>query len=373
MNHDESKSKVSAHNLGQVGGKQDGATEACSLHVARSDSVADSQDGVKCEQLPMNYKEAGVDIAAGEALVKKIKHKVGATYGPRVKSGVGGFACLYQCADRLLAAGTDGVGSKVLLAQSLNQHSTIGIDLVAMCVNDILCVGARPLFFMDYLAVGKLELSIAEKIVEGITRGCHLSGAALIGGETAEMPDLYQPGKYDLAGFAVGEVAPEDVLDGNRIREGDTLIGLASSGFHSNGYTLIRKLMGKDETLARELLTPTTIYWKALRELLSGKLLHALAHITGGGWQNIARANPRFDYVIENDEHWRAAPECMQFLCKKSKLPREELYHTFNMGIGMVLATPAPEEVLQHLHAQDMPAYDLGTVKTGTGRVVLDF
>ena len=231
----------------------------------------------------MNYREAGVDIAAGEALVEKIKDKVKATYGPRVKAGVGGFASLYQCGDRFLAAGTDGVGSKVLLAQSLNEHSTIGIDLVAMCVNDILCVGARPLFFMDYLAVGKLEVSTAETIVEGITRGCHLSDAALIGGETAEMPGLYKPGEYDLAGFAVGEVAPEDVLDGNRIGEGDTLIALSSSGFHSNGYTLIQKLMGEDEALKRELLTPTTIYWKALCKLLPTPHLHALAHITGGG------------------------------------------------------------------------------------------
>ncbi len=322
---------------------------------------------------PLDYRRAGVNIAAGEALVKKIEAKVRTTYGERVKAGVGGFACLYQCGDRYLAAGTDGVGSKVCLAQKLGRHSTIGIDLVAMCVNDILCVGARPLFFMDYLATGKLDIATAEAIIEGIVEGCHLSGAALIGGETAEMPDLYPAGVYDLAGFAVGEVDPQQVIDGTNIRAGDTLIGLASTGFHSNGYTLIRQLMGEDEALMAELLTPTAIYWEALRELIEGRHLHGLAHITGGGQNNIARMNPRFDYHIENDEYWKAAPESMKYICRKSGLSQDELYHTFNMGIGMVLATSAPDSVLEHLRAHGQVAHLLGTVRPGQGRVVLSF
>jgi len=249
--------------------------------------------------MSITYKDAGVDIEKGDALVEKIKLKVKSTYGDRVRSGVGGFACLYEVGDRLLAAGTDGVGTKLALAKKLDKHDTIGIDLVAMCVNDILCTGAQPLFFMDYLATGKLDVDTANHVLDGIVEGCLQSECALIGGETAEMPGMYGNGEYDLAGFAVGEVKPADVLDGSRVNEGDVLIGLPSSGFHSNGYSLVRKLIKDDETaLMQAALTPTKIYWKAIKGLLEKQLLNGVSHVTGGGLLNIPRINEGFAYQI---------------------------------------------------------------------------
>lgn len=319
---------------------------------------------------PLTYRDAGVDIEAGEALVEKIKAKVKSTYGERVVAGVGGFASLYQCGDRYLAAGTDGVGSKLKLAFDLNIHHTIGIDLVAMCTNDILCTGATPLFFMDYLAIGRLDVSIAEKIVEGVLEGCHQAGAALIGGETAEMPGIYREGEYDLAGFAVGEVFPGKILDGNLITEGDTLIGLPSSGFHANGFSLIRKLLNEgEEDLKRELLAPTLIYEKQVRELLERELIHGLAHITGGGFLNIPRMNNTFDYFIEDDTFWREAPPFMKFIIKRSGLSLPELQRTFNMGLGLVLATSYPNQVLEYLKEKELKGYLLGSVRRGQGQV----
>ena len=211
----------------------------------------------------LTYKDAGVDIEAGDLFVERIKEKVKRTCGERVVSGVGGFACLYDVdGERYLAAGTDGVGTKLLVAQKLGIHNSIGIDLVAMCINDILCTGARGLFFMDYLATGKLDVSVSEQIVEGIVDGCLQAKVALIGGETAEMPGMYGVGKYDLAGFAVGEVYKKDVIDGSRVQNGDAIVGIASSGIHSNGLSLAR-LLGReenDEEYWKELLVPTRIY-----------------------------------------------------------------------------------------------------------------
>ncbi len=320
----------------------------------------------------LTYKEAGVDIEAGEDLVEKIKAKVRSTYGERVVSGIGGFACLYQCGDRYLAAGTDGVGTKLKLAQELGQHRTIGIDLVAMCVNDILCTGAKPLFFMDYLATGKLDVGVAEDILEGIVEGCRQSQAALIGGETAEMPGFYQPGEYDLAGFAVGEVFPDKVLDGNLIGEGDALIGLPSSGFHSNGYSLLRKLVeDKEIALKEKLLIPTRIYWSEVRDLLSKGLIHGLSHITGGGFLNISRMNNRFDYIVESDFYWREAPEFMKLIGERCGTSLSELHRTFNMGIGLVLATSNPDQVLDELQDKGIKGHLIGVVQKGEGHVIL--
>src|SRR5690606_30350661 len=221
-------------------------------------------------ELTMNYKEAGVDVELGDQFVEKIKNLVGRTYNENVVSGVGGFAALYKIGhDRFLATGTDGVGTKVKIAAELNIHNTIGIDLVAMCANDIACTGARPMFFLDYLACGKLEPSIHVDVIAGIAKACEEVGMALIGGETAEMPGVYAAGIYDLAGFAVGEVYAKDLLSADKVKPGQQLIGIASSGFHSNGYSLIRKLVNDDEIeLKKKLLTPTKLYGPLIQKLL---------------------------------------------------------------------------------------------------------
>ena len=248
----------------------------------------------------MDYKEAGVDVEKGDAFVEKIKSFIKDTYTDEVVSGVGGFAALYSIdEDRYLAAGTDGVGTKVKLAQELNLHHTIGQDLVAMCMNDVICTGARPMFFLDYLACGKLDLEVHAKIVEGIAKACKEIKCALIGGETAEMPGVYAEGVYDLAGFAVGDVMKANWLGPDKVKAGDTLVGIASSGFHSNGYSLVRKLVKENETeLKKELLTPTKLYVNQVMQLLKIQRdnIHGLAHITGGGFHNIPRMNEELGY-----------------------------------------------------------------------------
>jgi len=323
----------------------------------------------------LSYKEAGVDIEKGDALVEKIKTRVRGTYGENVISGVGGFACLYRIAEnKLLAAGTDGVGTKLKIAQILNKHDTIGIDLVAMCVNDILCTGALPLFFMDYLATGTLDTGIADDIIAGVVDGCHQSGAALIGGETAEMPGMYQNGDYDLAGFAVGEVAEDRVIDGRQIAAGDTLISLPSSGFHSNGYSLIRKLVDmNDKALLEKCLTPTRIYKDAAAAVLTeAGLVSGMAHITGGGVLNIARMNADFDYHLSDMPQEGARPDVFDAVLKNSGIDTKELYRSFNMGIGFVIATSAPEKTIAALTAAGETPQVIGSVKNGTGQVLLD-
>ena len=321
----------------------------------------------------ISYKDSGVDIEKGDALVDKIKEKVKSTYGSRVRAGVGGFACLYEITPgKLLAAGTDGVGTKLKIAQLLNKHNTIGIDLVAMCVNDVLCTGARPLFFMDYFATGKLELNIGDEIIEGIVEGCKQSECALIGGETAEMPGMYPHGEYDLAGFAIGEVEEKDLIDGSNLKEGDTLIGIPSSGLHSNGFSLVRKLIKENEReLLEKALIPTRIYWNLVNKLLKtypGKI-KGLAHITGGGLTNIPRINEGFDYNLNFLPSHSDIPSIFEELKKRSNLSSDELYTTFNMGIGLVIATSSPIEIMNTLKSLSEKAWILGSVSKGSGQV----
>lgn len=322
----------------------------------------------------MDYKEAGVDVEKGDLFVEKIKKFIKETYTDQVVSGVGGFAALYAIdEDRYLAAGTDGVGTKVKLAQDLDLHHTIGQDLVGMCVNDVICTGARPLFFLDYLASGKLDLPVHTKLVEGIAKACKEVKCALIGGETAEMPGVYETGVYDLAGFCVGEVMKENWLGPDKVKIGDTLIGIASSGFHSNGYSLVRKLVEAHENeLKKELLTPTKLYVNQVLTLLKKQKsnIHGLAHITGGGFHNIPRMNEELGYKITNLPPDSMRSEAMNTIIARSKLGKEALYETFNMGIGLVIACENPELLMKELEAMDEKAMILGKVTEGSGLIL---
>lgn len=302
----------------------------------------------------MNYKEAGVDIDLGDKFVEKIKNLVRSTHNENVVAGVGGFAALYKMdQDRFLVASTDGVGTKIKLAIELGFHETIGIDLVAMCVNDLLCTGARPLFFLDYFASGKLDLGVGEAVLKGIVEGCHQGKMALIGGETAEMPGMYQDGDYDLAGFSVGEVFQKDIIDGSQIKPGDTLVGIPSSGFHSNGFSLVRKAIdslpssSEKEQLKSECLTPTAIYVDLIKKINSTdpKLINGIANITGGGFHNIPRMNDAYTYSITSPPKIDELPSFMRKVLEITKLSKEDAYKTFNMGVGLVIATNQPESL----------------------------
>lgn len=301
----------------------------------------------------MDYKTAGVDVEKGDLFVEKIKGFIGETYDERVLGGVGGFAALYKMdEDRLLAAGTDGVGTKVKLAQELNLHHTIGQDLVAMCVNDVICTGARPMFFLDYLACGKLDLEVHTEIVRGIARACKEVKCALIGGETAEMPGVYAQGVYDLAGFAVGELRKDEWLSPNKVKVGDTLVGIASSGFHSNGFSLVRKLIEDHETeLKKEVLTPTKLYVNQVQTLLKNQRsnVHGIAHITGGGFHNIPRMNEDLGYNISNLPLPHFRPSFMNVILDRANLSLESAYETFNMGVGLVIACEDPDHLMEDL------------------------
>lgn len=317
---------------------------------------------------PVTYKSAGVDVEKGDQFVERISRFIRETYDSRVVAGVGGFAALYEMdEERYLASGTDGVGTKVKLAIELGIHHTIGQDLVGMCVNDILCTGARPMFFLDYLATGKLDLAVHSSIVEGIAHACKLSGCALIGGETAEMPGVYEDGIYDLAGFAVGEVFKNDWLGPHCVKPGMSLIGLASSGFHSNGYSLIRKLLQEqgDEKLKKSLLAPTRIYVPLIMRILREHkgLIGGLAHITGGGFDNIERMNPKLKYNITNYPSDEFRSSAMQEIIQRSHLSQEELYRTFNMGIGMVLAVNDEAKAMHYFASAGEKAVVLGRVE----------
>lgn len=319
----------------------------------------------------MDYKQAGVDVELGDLFVEKIKGLVGRTYTKEVVSGVGGFAALYDLgADRLLAAGTDGVGTKVKLAQQLGKHDTIGQDLVAMCANDIACTGARPLFFLDYLACGKLDPSIHVDVVAGIANACKEVGLALIGGETAEMPGVYEHGVYDLAGFAVGEVYRSQLLGGEKVKANQHLIGIASSGFHSNGYSLVRELVKNHETdLMTQLLTPTRLYGplvSALMQELGGNVT-GVAHITGGGFENIPRLNENLAYEISNLPNESFRPDCMNEILRRADLSKEKSFQTFNMGIGLVLSCQNHEEVESWLERRKERFMYLGKTASGEG------
>ncbi len=306
----------------------------------------------------LSYRDAGVDIDAGNALIDRIKPHAKRTQRPEVLGGLGGFGALFEIPIErykkpVLVAGTDGVGTKLRLAMMMNKHDTIGIDLVAMCVNDLIVQGAEPLFFLDYYATGALNVDAATDVVKGIADGCEISGCALTGGETAEMPGMYEGEDYDLAGFCVGIVDRDQVIDGSKVTEGDVLIGLASSGPHSNGYSLVRKIIevsGADlssdfngKTLGETLLTPTRIYVKPLLELMKQIEIKALAHITGGGLpENLPRVLPDNTMAEIDSSRWEWPP-IFKWLQQNGAVETFEMYRTFNCGIGMVLVVAAEE------------------------------
>ncbi len=332
----------------------------------------------------LSYQSAGVDIAAGNALIERIKPIAAKTRTPGVLAGLGGFGAQFALPqDRykhpVLVAGTDGVGTKLKLAIELARPDSIGIDLVAMCANDIIVHGAEPLFFLDYYATGKLDVEAAAAVIEGIGRGCELAGAALVGGETAEMPGLYAEGDYDLAGFCVGVVERDDLIDGSRVQIGDKLIGLASSGPHANGYSLIRKILARRQIgldtdlngkpLGELLLEPTRIYVKLLLKLMKSVELHALAHITGGGITgNLPRVLPKNTRAEIDLSSW-SRPALYAWLKDVGNIAEVELLRTFNCGIGMIacVAADAEDDALLQLKTQGEHAFSIGTVIGGEG------
>jgi phosphoribosylformylglycinamidine cyclo-ligase len=310
------------------------------------------------QSTPLTYRDAGVDIDAGNEVVERIKPLVRRTMRPEVLGGVGLFGGLFDLSHRykepVLVSGTDGVGTKLILAKQLNRHDSIGQDLVAMCVNDVLVQGAEPLFFLDYFATGKLDVETTVDVVAGIAKGCEIAGCALIGGETAEMPDMYPPGEYDLAGFTVGAVEKSKLIDSSKVRAGDVLIGIASSGPHSNGYSLVRKILARagnpldldigGVTLADALMEPTRIYVKPVLELLAKHDIHAMAHVTGGALvEKIIRVVPK-QFGLEIDTSSWPLPAVFDWLQREGNVAREEMWRTFNCGIGYVLMA-APSDV----------------------------
>ncbi len=336
----------------------------------------------------MTYRDAGVDIDAGDELVERIKPHVARTRRPEVLEGIGGFGAQVEIPagyrHPVLVSGTDGVGTKLRLAIDAGRHDTIGIDLVAMCVNDVLVQGAEPLFFLDYYAAGKLRVDVAEAVVRGIAQGCTQAGCALVGGETAEMPGLYHGEDYDLAGFCVGVVEKDAIIDGRSTRAGDAVIGLPSSGPHSNGFSLIRKLLaasGADshttlegKTLFERLLEPTRIYVKPLLALARAVPPRALAHITGGGLtDNIPRVLPEGLEAVLKRRNWPQDP-VFDWLQRTGKIEAAEMYRTFNCGIGMVVIAPAGHETatLEFLAAHGEQARLIGEIRAGTRGVVIE-
>ena len=329
---------------------------------------------------PLSYRDAGVDIDAGNSLVERIKPIVKSTSRPGVLGSIGGFGALFELPpDRykqpVLVSGTDGVGTKLKLALELNKHDTIGIDLVAMCVNDIIVTGAEPLFFLDYYATGKLDVDVATDVVKGIAEGCRQAGAALTGGETAEMPGIYREGDYDLAGFCVGVVEKSKMIQPDLVVAGDKLIGLASSGPHSNGYSLIRKILEVSDaelnqpmgetTLGQALLAPTRIYVKPLLQLMQSVNLHALAHITGGGLlENLPRVMPGNTQAVIDGRSWQM-PGLFEWLQQKGNVEASEMYRTFNCGVGMVLCVAAEDvdQTLESLRHSGEEAWLLGAIE----------
>ena len=303
----------------------------------------------------LSYKDAGVDINAGNALVERIKPEVKRTTRAEVIGGLGGFGALCAIPSKykepILVSGTDGVGTKLRLAIDLKKHDTIGIDLVAMCVNDLVVQGAEPLFFLDYYATGKLNVDVATDVVKGIADGCVQSGCALVGGETAEMPGMYHAGDYDLAGFCVGVVEKSEIIDGSRVKNGDALIALGSSGPHSNGYSLVRKVIDvagvnpatellDNKPLSEHVLAPTKIYVKSVLALIKQADVHAIAHLTGGGfWENIPRVLPKNTKAVIDEKSWKW-PSVFNWLQEKGNIDTYEMYRTFNCGVGMVIALP---------------------------------
>ena len=341
------------------------------------------------QQDRLNYKSAGVDIEAGNALVDRIKPIAAKTRNAGVMAGLGGFGSLFELPlDRyknpVLVSGTDGVGTKLKLALDMNLHHTVGIDLVAMCVNDIVVQGAEPLFFLDYFATGKLDVDTAAAVIEGIGNGCEQAGAALVGGETAEMPGMYSEGDYDLAGFCVGIVEKDQIIDGSKVKAGDKLIGIASSGPHSNGYSLIRKIIERSgfsltdevngKSLGETLLTPTRIYVKPLLELMKLVDVHAMAHITGGGiTENLPRVLPQGLSAKIDLSAWRM-PEIFVWLQQHGNVDLADMLVTFNCGVGMIVCVDASDETaaLSNLKQQGEVAFSIGEIvaEVGADRVI---
>lgn len=341
--------------------------------------------------MPINYKDAGVDVANGQKEVELIKKLVEKTQSENVLSKLGGFSGLFSLENLniknpVLVSGTDGVGTKVMLAQMMDKHDTIGIDCVAMCVNDILCQGAKPLFFLDYIACGKLVPEKMEKIVKGVADGCLQANASLIGGETAEMPGLYKENDYDLAGFCVGIVDKEKIITGEKIKKGDHIFGLKSSGIHSNGYSLVRKIVlekeklsldekieGLDTSLGEELLKPTKIYVKEILALLEKIEINGLSHITGGGfYENIPRMIPD-GLCAKIDVRNIPLPKIFSLLEKWGELDKKDMYETFNMGVGLVFAVDKKDiEKVKEIIDED-ELLDLGEVIENDEKIDLKF
>jgi len=335
-------------------------------------------------RISLSYRDAGVDIDAGDALVDAIKPIAESTRRPGMLEGLGGFGALFEIPpgkykEPVLVSGTDGVGTKLKLAIDTGIHHTIGIDLVAMCVNDVIVQGAEPLFFLDYYATGKLETSIAKRVIEGIGEGCRQAGCALIGGETAEMPGMYSQEDYDLAGFCVGVVEKSKIITGSAVRAGDTLLGIASSGPHSNGYSLVRKIVShtrarldqpfEGSTLGETLLTPTRIYVKAILSLLERHPVHAIAHITGGGLPgNVPRVLPKNTRAVIDSRSWKR-PAIFDWLQEGGNVAADEMYRTFNCGLGMVLAVHPQEAdaTIRALAESGERAFPIGTIEPHTG------
>ena len=332
----------------------------------------------------LSYRDAGVDIDAGDQLVENIKPFAKRTLRPEVLGGLGGFGALVEIGKKyqnpVLVSGTDGVGTKLKLAFEWDIHHTVGIDLVAMSVNDILVQGAEPLFFLDYFACGKLDVARATDVIKGIAEGCEQSGCALIGGETAEMPGMYPEGEYDLAGFAVGVVEKSKVINGRSIRPGDVVLGLASNGAHSNGYSLIRKIIGRSnpdldaefdggQTLRQAIIAPTRLYVKPILAALEKFEIKGMAHITGGGLtENIPRVLPE-NCVAQIDAQSWPLPKLFQWLQQAGNVEQQEMYRTFNCGIGMAVIVPAKqaEAAQAFLTEQGETVYRLGTIRERAG------
>ncbi|MDP1606864.1 MAG: phosphoribosylformylglycinamidine cyclo-ligase [Rhodocyclaceae bacterium] len=327
----------------------------------------------------MTYRDAGVDIDAGDLLVERIKPAAKRTMRPEVLGGIGGFGALFEISKKyrepVLVSGTDGVGTKLRLAFQLNRHDTVGQDLVAMSVNDILVQGAEPLFFLDYFACGKLDVGTAATVVEGIAKGCELAGCALIGGETAEMPDMYPAGEYDLAGFAVGAVEKSKIIDGKSIAPGDAVLGLASSGAHSNGYSLIRRIVERaqpdlaadfhGQPFADALIAPTRIYVKSLLKLMEALTVKGMAHITGGGLTgNVPRALPENVTAVLDQAAW-PLPPLFQWLQREGNVADDEMPRVFNCGIGRVVVVAASDaaRAAELLSASGETVYALGRIE----------
>jgi phosphoribosylformylglycinamidine cyclo-ligase len=338
----------------------------------------DEEFAVSGNNTSLSYKDAGVDIDAGNALVDKIKGAVKRTRRPEVMGGIGGFGALCELPTKykepVLVSGTDGVGTKLRLALDLKKHDTIGIDLVAMCVNDLIVQGGEPLFFLDYYATGKLDVDTAADVVSGIAEGCVQAGCSLIGGETAEMPGMYEGEDYDVAGFCVGVVEKENIIDGTKVAAGDALIAVGSSGPHSNGYSLIRKVLEvsnadlseelNGRTIGEHLLEPTKIYIKSSLEMIETHDIHAISHITGGGfWENIPRVLPEGTKAVIDGNSWEW-PAIFNWLQEKGNIDTFEMYRTFNCGVGLIIALPQvqAEAAVELLNNAGESAWVIGSI-----------